>query len=407
MLAITFNGNPLPPVSCAYPPDASDRRLKMDAFLVKKRKDRSFLEERREGYRKREVREETEVAAKLSPVKIKRTKVMLVEERRRLDSAVVTVVEEGQGPIWSKYSSEQLKKINTQINTALDSKPEHVELYDHKAWNNEIPSSIFKCNTITVLNLRGVEVVATATNPSFVDLPSLKVLYLSNVTFLNREFVYNLLYSCPSLQDFSLKYCYTHHADGRWRTVPINYASLRELMPAYSSQYPFTLGERLRNLVSADVYKYPFTLQSLSNARTLRIDTIGYSTRYVFPIFYNIIHLELRYYSDISYGAIFQCLQNCPKLQTLKINKFDLRGRGRLEGDVPQCLSSHLKEFHLGNYRGLENEFKLARFIMNHARFLDIISIRTLAANSEEKEIMLQRLSSCFIRSANCKLLLE
>ncbi|KAI9072968.1 hypothetical protein K1719_045060 [Acacia pycnantha] len=307
----------------------------------------------------------------------------------------------------SKYSSEQLKKINTQINTALDSKPEHVELYDHKAWNNEIPSSIFKCNTITVLKLRGVEVVATATNPSFVDLPSLKVLYLSNVTFLNREFVYNLLYSCPSLQDLSLKYCYTHHADGRWRTVPINYASLRELMPAYSSQYPFTLGERLKNLVSADVYKYPFTLQSLSNARTLRIDTIGYSTRYVFPIFYNIIHLELRYYSDISYGAIFQCLQNCPKLQTLKINKFDLRGRGRLEGDIPQCLSSHLKEFHLGNYRGLENEFKLARFIMNHARFLDIISIRTLAANSEEKEIMLQRLSSCFIRSANCKLLLE
>ncbi|KAK4268292.1 hypothetical protein QN277_024969 [Acacia crassicarpa] len=53
----------------------------------------------------------------------------------------------------SKCSSEQLKKINTQINTALDSKPEHVEIYDHEACNIEIPSCIFKCNTITVLKL--------------------------------------------------------------------------------------------------------------------------------------------------------------------------------------------------------------------------------------------------------------
>ncbi|KAK4268288.1 hypothetical protein QN277_024966 [Acacia crassicarpa] len=166
-------------------------------------------------------------------------------------------------------SRKNLKKINTQINAALDSKPEHVEIYDHNACNNKIPSCIFKCNTITVLKLTGVQVMTTT--PSFVDLPSLKVLHLSNVIFSNPKFVYNLLYSCPSLQDLLLKYCFTPH---RGRILPINRESLRKSVPAYASQYPFSLEERLKNLVSADVYNYPFTLQSLSNARTLRIDTV-------------------------------------------------------------------------------------------------------------------------------------
>ncbi|KAK4268293.1 hypothetical protein QN277_024970 [Acacia crassicarpa] len=137
-------------------------------------------------------------------------------------------------------SSENLKKINTQINAALDSKTEHVEIYDHNACNNEIPSCIFKCNTITVLKLTGVKV--TTTTPSFVDLPSLKVLHLSNVIFSNLEFVYNLLYSCPLLQDLSLKYCFAPHAVRDW-IVPINEESLRNLVPAYASQYPFSLEE--------------------------------------------------------------------------------------------------------------------------------------------------------------------
>ncbi|KAI9072979.1 hypothetical protein K1719_045071 [Acacia pycnantha] len=306
----------------------------------------------------------------------------------------------------SKYSSEQLKKINKQITTALDSKPEHVEIYYHKAGNIEIPSCIFKCNTITVLKLRGVKVVATATNPYFVDLPSLKVLHLSNVTFLDHKFVYNLLYSCPSLQDLSLKYQYTHVVNGRW-TVPINYASLRESMPAYASQYPFTLEERLKNLVSADVYKYPSTLQSLSNATTLRIDTIDYRTGYDIPIFYNLIRLELGYSNKWDITLLRHCLQKCPNLETLKIDEFNCIDP--LERYVPQCVSSHLKEFHLRNYRGLEHEFELARFIMRHARFLEIISVRThiWSAENSEKEIMLQRLSSCFISSENCRLLFE
>ncbi|XP_028792506.1 F-box/FBD/LRR-repeat protein At4g26340-like [Neltuma alba] len=274
-------------------------------------------------------------------------------------------------------------KINTWINTAVDSKVEHVEIYDKtlSKFNIEIPSSIFNCNTISILKLSGVKV----TTPSFIHLPSLEVLHLSKVIFPNIKFIYNLLYGCPLLQDLALKFCGT--TDG-YSVVPINKGSLK-------------------NLVSADVYDYPFTLETLSNVRALRIDTIGFSSRLHPATFYNLIHMEIRYYSpDFSHITILECLQNFPKLETLIIIEFN--GTEWLGESVPECVSSHLKEFHLGNYRGLYNELELARFIMKNASFLNIISIRghvTLTENSKQE--MLQRLSSCPKSSVNCRLLFE
>ncbi|XP_028806278.1 F-box/FBD/LRR-repeat protein At5g56420-like [Neltuma alba] len=251
-------------------------------------------------------------------------------------------------------------KINTWINTAvLDSKVEHVEIYDKtlNKFNIEIPPRIFNCNTISILKLSGVKVAA----PSFIR--------------------------CPLLQDLALKFCGATDLGG-YSVVPINKG-------------------RLKNLVSADVYDYPFTLETLSNVTALRIDTIGFSNRLHPATFYNLIHMEIRYYSpDFSRITILECLQNFPKLETLIIIEFnDTEWLGE---SVPECVSSHLKEFHLGNYRGLYDELELARFIMKNASFLNIISIRgrvTLTENSTQE--MLQRLSSCPKSSVNCRLLFE
>ncbi|XP_028806317.1 FBD-associated F-box protein At4g10400-like [Neltuma alba] len=252
--------------------------------------------------------------------------------------------------------------------------------------------------TIRILKLNGVKV----TTPSFIHLPSLEVLHLSNVIFPNIQGVYNLLCGCPLLQDLSLKYCSAILIDGR-SIVPIKEGSLRNLVSAHVYRYPFTLEERLKNLVLADVYRYPFTLRSLSNVTALRIDTIGFSSPLDIPKFYNLTHMEIRCCPGVSGTTLLECLRNCPKLETLKIDEFNSKEPSG--NNVPQCVSSNLKEFHLGNYRGLHNEFELARFIMEEARVLKIISIRTNSKANSEQEIMLKRLSSCNISSANCRLL--
>ncbi|XP_054782912.1 F-box/LRR-repeat protein At4g14103-like isoform X2 [Prosopis cineraria] len=74
--------------------------------------------------------------------------------------------------------------------------------------------------------------------------------------------------------------------------------------------------------------------------------------------------------------------------------------------DVPQCLSTHLKEFCLGEYRGSECEFELATFIMKNSSALTNISIYSSAKeNIDSKHQMLRRLSSCPRGSLNCRLL--
>ena len=76
--------------------------------------------------------------------------------------------------------------------------------------------------------------------------------------------------------------------------------------------------------------------------------------------------------------------------------------------DVPHCVSSNLKEFHLGYYEGNTGEFELARFIMKNAMVLRTISItKDRWSSTTWKNQKLKRISKCPISSMNCKLLLK
>ncbi|XP_028802106.1 F-box/FBD/LRR-repeat protein At4g26340-like [Neltuma alba] len=198
-----------------------------------------------------------------------------------------------------KLKSVPQIKINTWIKTAVNSKVENVEIYDETLdkFSFEMPSCIFNLNTITVLKLSGVTV-----KTPYVDLPSLKVLHLNKVLFPNVKSFQDLLYGCPLLQDLALKIWGTTDPH-RYERFSIN-------------------KEELKNLISADVSFYSFTtLESLSNVKALRIHRIGFSPLPDTTIFYNLIHLEISYYSYSSDETILQCLRNCPKLETLTIDK--------------------------------------------------------------------------------------
>ncbi|XP_054782745.1 F-box/LRR-repeat protein At4g14103-like [Prosopis cineraria] len=217
-------------------------------------------------------------------------------------------------------------RINLWINSLINHKVEHLELdfYGHI----HVPSRIFHSSTIKVLKLVKVKL-----NARSVNLPSLKVLYLVRVQFSNAESVANILNGCALPEVLVLK---------SWSAPSEDFNRPR-------------IG-RLEHLVVAQVQPSWIPLAAFSDVSLLRIEK-GYtlSTSF-FPTFYNLTRLDFPCLTD-DVTNLVRCLQNCPKLEILTILKLDpiLEGSS-VESmlDVPQCLATHLKEFRLSEYRGLE-----------------------------------------------------
>ncbi|XP_054782749.1 F-box/FBD/LRR-repeat protein At5g56420-like [Prosopis cineraria] len=256
-----------------------------------------------------------------------------------------------------RLKCEKLKvpliRINMWINSLINRKVEHLEL----------------CSTIKVLKLAHVML-----NARYVNLPSLKVLHLVKVQFSNPESAINILNGCALLEDLVLK---------SWST---NRSVLR-------------IG-RLEHLVSAKVHNPSWIqLKAFSNVRLLQIaDEMGCMLLVSdIPTFYNLTHLEILWLIDDG-NNFLGCLGSFPKLEILTIHKLDfkrsLKDHSML--DVPQCLSTHLRKFYLGEYRGSECEFEVAAFIMKNASVLRDISICSSKKENENSKLqMITRLSSC------------
>ncbi|XP_054782911.1 F-box/FBD/LRR-repeat protein At5g56420-like isoform X1 [Prosopis cineraria] len=278
-------------------------------------------------------------------------------------------------------------RTNLWINFLINRKVEHLELCfaDLNSYSHvDVPACIFHSSTIKILKLAQVKL-----NARSVNLPSLKVLHLVKVLFSNAESAANILNGCPLLEDLVLK---------SWSIEAFKFPWLGTF----------------KHLVSAEVELSWIPLAAFSNVRLLRIKEkqLGWSLSLscVSTTFYNLNHLELSCLSS-HVNSLMRCLRKFPKLKILVIHKLEdpVWERSSVESmidDVPQCLSTHLKEFCLGEYRGSECEFELATFIMKNSSALTNISIYSSAKeNIDSKHQMLRRLSSCPRGSLNCRLL--
>lgn len=133
-------------------------------------------------------------------------------------------------------------------------------------------------------------------------------------------------------------------------------------------------------------------------------------------------------------------LQNCPKLQALKIEKVCLSHQRQLlvftcsyllfknickscfvsdwqcensttienweyPDHVPKCVSSHLTTCRIELYEAMEADFRFASYILKNARLLQVMTIcRTLTPKPIESPKILEDLSSCPKISPTCKL---
>ncbi|KAK4268308.1 hypothetical protein QN277_024983 [Acacia crassicarpa] len=240
--------------------------------------------------------------------------------------------------LWLSYYKTQEyfrpQKISRWINAMMSTQVEHLELHLMRIDDYELPSSVFTANDIKVLKLSGEMISSVRVGTlSHVNLPLLEVLHLKCVRFTNVRSLGMLLSACALLKHLVLRHLYS------------------------TFNCPLDIGG-LNHLVTADVPQFLLPWKVFSNATFLRFDLdhmLPVKVTPDMPTFYNLTHLEFKYYSS-DWNTTLKYLQSCPKLEILVIGGFVCSEM--LEStisDVPHCVSSSLKEFHLCSYRGHSN----------------------------------------------------
>ncbi|AES65190.1 cyclin-like F-box protein [Medicago truncatula] len=268
-------------------------------------------------------------------------------------------------------------------------------LYLH-LFENPLTLTIFCCKTLVVLHLTDIHV------PNMFDcslhLPLLKILYLFSVRFQDSVDFTKLLYGCPKLDCLS-----TLFVEPAVTTFEANAGITAE---GYFNP--------LSNLISAVVdvpYKAVSNVKFLSVFGILDTEEIN-SYNNGFPVFGNLIELQLCWIHGIhDYVEVVKMLQNCPKLQALRIEKVCLSALSttienwEYPDHVPKCVSSHLTTCRIELYEAMEADFRFASYILKNARLLQVMTIcRTLTPKPIESPKNLEDLSSCPKISPTCKL---
>lgn len=91
-----------------------------------------------------------------------------------------------------------------------------------------------------------------------------------------------------------------------------------------------------------------------------------------FPMFHNLIHLELELGNCIKWPSLFEMLKHCPRLQTLALNKSPPE-IWPCPKFVPECVASQLRRCSIVFHK--DSELQFANYIMQNSRALQTITI--------------------------------
>ncbi|KAL2337321.1 hypothetical protein Fmac_011767 [Flemingia macrophylla] len=264
----------------------------------------------------------------------------------------------------------------------------------------DIFSAVLSSKTLVVLSLQSLNVKVLCP----VDLPSLKILYLFNVEFLDRNQLAMFLSGTPNLEDLEMNAVrFSNHANE-------------------------VIFRRLTKLLRAVIDKNAVPLDILYNVHFLRIHDVdgedfqdfqdqnpefGNLTHFQdqIPEFHNLSGFELCYLNYTQYWThVFEVLEYCPNLEYLSIDMGCVERDQKVDWScdscqplVPKCISFYLESCCLKNYRGNTGEFKFAKYIMQNARVLRVMTIRTACDEGEKDKLeMLKELSLCRRISSIC-----
>ncbi|XP_048604644.1 F-box/FBD/LRR-repeat protein At5g56420-like [Brassica napus] len=267
--------------------------------------------------------------------------------------------------------------------------------YDHCLVN--LPSRLFRCETLETLQLRRVILSEVPCRLSF---PSLTKLRLLSVKYSDDGSFSRIVSNCPILDDLVVETC---HGDNVV-TFTVNLPSLQSLSVRNTvresppDDHLFVIhSQSLKQLDIVDYFGelkrignlpklYEANLQSMSYhanvlesftfVRRLYVCLDGEVLLLADTISQRLRHLKLSTYGKMSRNLLLHLLKHCPKLQVLKLQEIHWRikwpvsphTRCKAEefkdppplfsnpSSVPECLSFHLKTFGWKCYKGTEEE---------------------------------------------------
>lgn len=165
--------------------------------------------------------------------------------------------------------------INAWVNTVIDCGIENLEI--RKEWERQplcnfisLSCRILSCKTVVVLNLGRVSIAAS----SSVELPSLKSLRLNRAELKEPQYLMELLYGCPMLEDLHI---YMLHYDHFGSVCKERFKILPKLVWADI----WVVGMEIMDGNDVNVL-----LKTISNVKFLSISQVRiYSDRNVFSLF--------------------------------------------------------------------------------------------------------------------------
>ncbi|GFZ15489.1 hypothetical protein Acr_24g0016790 [Actinidia rufa] len=257
----------------------------------------------------------------------------------------------------------------------------------------QLPWSLLTCRTLVTLKLSGRFVLNV---PSSIHLPSLKILHLRSLIYLDDVSIEKLFSSCPVLErsgrskerlgQRTILHCFCAIAK---KIIFTNLPHLVEAdidvqRPRMSDVDSSTFAKRVHNL-----------LPRISNVKFLLLSThtlqvLGYYHGYNIPKFHNLVHLKLGVDRHHAWRLLPNLLVNSPNLEVLLFEE----GLVHVENlddyypefssmllEVPACVVVHLKAIEIYKLVGTKDELKLIQYFVKNATVLEKLTIRCHCLN--------------------------
>ncbi|XP_057426362.1 F-box/FBD/LRR-repeat protein At4g26340-like [Lotus japonicus] len=281
--------------------------------------------------------------------------------------------------------------INVWIKTAINHGVENLEIYLDC---NSVPfdyivrltcCGIFSCKTLVVLKLKEVSLAASGS----VELPSLKCLWLLRVEFEEPQYLMELLYGCPELEDL--------------KTIFLDYAHGGSFCKERFKILPKLVRADIRSsgMEIMDGNSTSILMKAISNVEFMNITEFRVNDSV--PEFPHLRHLTLSLISTVkSSNLMLLMLKNCPKVQSFELfGSFKDDDVLHYPHFVPECLTSCLTKCYLKRFEGTENDLQFAKYIMQNSTYLQSMKILSLSPDPLE---VLKELAMYPRKSASCEL---
>ncbi|XP_059623850.1 F-box/LRR-repeat protein At4g14103-like isoform X2 [Cornus florida] len=350
-----------------------------------------------------------------------------------------------------------LFRIYTLISVAVKRGVQELDIYIGSPGQDfDLPISLFTCPTLMVLKL-GFD--ARFNVPCSAYFRSLRILHVS-IFFLDNDSMQNLMRNCPVLEDLSIEGMVPNNNEELiidFSTPALKSLKLDFAAEEYSGVYGdkvvvnapileylnlrddylpcYVLGD-VTSLVKADVdvgsccIKIESTKQHadrvlviLREICTVKYLSLGAGTMGALDyardnellLFTNLIRLELHVKDCYGWKSLLHLLNSMPNLVYLVFKKSECYYENDDSEDfnfvehevvVPCCLSMHLQEIEISEFRGLSDELRLIEYFLRNGSVLHKMTINSCnSVEKQEREELLKKLLMFRRGSINCQIL--